>query len=248
MEEYLQEQRHVYDFSAANKGSLTAADTTGSGIFSPSSTISSVTSQDMTDFLGEFRQAYASLKQRKEGYLNKEELGEVLYILDQEPTEEQLTEMFNEVDIERKGSVEVDDFLVFLNAKLREGVKLQASSSVNNPNMNSAPQHNSPQLPQDNSQRAATGSPSKGQSGRAAHNWAVEGAAAAVPPTHPLSQQQHPPSSASSCSSCSSEKGDFRLQGSPAVGRRKSSGKFSKGKKSPTMVLWWGFQDLADTL
>eukprot|EP00996_Jenningsia_fusiforme_P001857 NODE_2714_length_1136_cov_25.558418_g2492_i0.p1 GENE.NODE_2714_length_1136_cov_25.558418_g2492_i0~~NODE_2714_length_1136_cov_25.558418_g2492_i0.p1 ORF type:complete len:272 (+),score=35.40 NODE_2714_length_1136_cov_25.558418_g2492_i0:58-873(+) len=81
----------------------------------------SVTSVDMADFLMEFRQAYSQITQskRSNGRLTKAELGDIIDFVAFPTPDRMLTDMFNEIDVEHEGSIDLEIFLARMNFKIQ---------------------------------------------------------------------------------------------------------------------------------
>mmetsp|Transcript_22692 Transcript_22692/g.38821 ORF Transcript_22692/g.38821 Transcript_22692/m.38821 type:complete len:237 (+) Transcript_22692:50-760(+) len=236
MQEYLEEQRKnitvnfgkadMASFNPSSSGMTAAADSlnvpsAAGSSFSPASTLSSVSSSDLCDFVLDFRQAYNNLRNvREPGKLTKNELGDVLYLLDQELPEEMLCEMFSEVDIERKGVVDFEAFLCIMGSRIKDGSSKNVSSARQSPPTASTPI----------TRRVST--PCTSERAAASARAAASGAAGVTPSiTGGVATPSWPPRPSSNASVTSSE-----------------AGKLGSGRKGKGQVLWWGFQDLAETL
>eukprot|EP00667_Euglena_gracilis_P020012 EG_transcript_21555 len=236
MEEYLEEQRRRFTFAAADVGPSEAAASSPlpagyarQPTFSPFSTLSSSTSSDISDFILELRQGYGNLKRvREPGKLSREELGDLLFLLDQDPTEELLSELFSEVDVERKGLVDFEQFLLTLQSKIGDAPKA-LSSSARATSQDSAWHH-----------RAITPTAATAAAARSAKHPAVGAVASATP--------GWPPRPASTASAVSERYCDANASIGSIGSGPGSGGKMASSRKGKSQVLWWGFQDLADTL
>jgi len=128
MEEYLSEHRRAFgvtfNTTSVSLSKAAAAETPPESYNrSLSSSFSSITSQEVGDFISDFRNAYYGLRIRKSnGLLTKDDLGEVLFLLDQEPAEDMLCELFGEMDKEKRGVIEVEPFLDILDKRLNPHV------------------------------------------------------------------------------------------------------------------------------
>ncbi|XP_064601551.1 calmodulin-A-like isoform X2 [Liolophura sinensis] len=61
--------------------------------------------------IGEFREAFTMFDRDGDGRITAKELGTVLRSLGQNPTEGELRDMINDVDIDGNGTIEFDEFL-----------------------------------------------------------------------------------------------------------------------------------------
>jgi hypothetical protein len=235
MEQYLREQRQSVGvfFNAADfqipVNSSQCADADAS-FASPSSTLSSVTSQELSDFITEFRQAHCNLRPRRNnGLLTKEELAEVFFLLDQEPSEEILNDMFNEVDAEGKGFVELESFLQVMERKLTFE-NMRALTPVSKSCSPPSSAHSAARRVVGPSQEYAAAICAAADSLRIS----------TVSPPH--SAQDKRPGSSTALSASSKTRRD-----SGGVKLNSSNGRKNSNNRTP-IILWWGFQDLADML
>lgn len=237
MEEYLREQRRVFgqNFSAACEQCCpaAAAQSTETQPISPGSTLSSVNSQDVGDFISEFRCAFSSLRPRKgKGLLTKDDMGEVLYFLDMDASEELLKELFSEIDVERRGAVDLETFLAAVGRKLSsDGLRASTPATRVTPPGSAA-----------SSKRSNLSGNTSGQSFVAAESSSVgcpHGSGATQRAPTPCNIQEKRPGSDSSTKS---------LAHRECARAKLNSSSGRKPAKNQPMVLWWGFQDLADTL
>ena len=65
----------------------------------------------------QYRKAFAVYGQEKDGKIQPEYLGTVIRCLGQNPTEAQIRDMKNEVDADRKGGIEFNEFLTMMQGK-----------------------------------------------------------------------------------------------------------------------------------
>ena len=65
----------------------------------------------------QYRRAFAVYGKEKDGKILPDHLGTVIRCLGQNPTEAQLRDMKNEVDAERKGTIEFHEFLTMMQRK-----------------------------------------------------------------------------------------------------------------------------------
>ncbi len=70
--------------------------------------------------IAEFRAAYEVFDKDKDGKISKKELGTVMRNLGQNPTEVELTEMINEVDIDGNGTIDFREFLGLMVRKMKD--------------------------------------------------------------------------------------------------------------------------------
>jgi hypothetical protein len=179
---------------------------------------SSASSLDITDFITELRQAYDALQSvREPGRLTREELGDILYLLDQDFTEELLSELFLEVDFEGRGSVDFETFLMTLQSWIGDGPRPASSRRA------SPPETPACQPPRARGAAVPALPPSRTKAAPGSGNGVPAVCARPISPTVATSERAHELTS---------------------IG---SSSKFPT-RKSRSQVLWWGFQDLADTL
>eukprot|EP01004_Peranema_trichophorum_P005182 NODE_4051_length_1238_cov_77.915695_g3479_i1.p1 GENE.NODE_4051_length_1238_cov_77.915695_g3479_i1~~NODE_4051_length_1238_cov_77.915695_g3479_i1.p1 ORF type:complete len:238 (-),score=37.03 NODE_4051_length_1238_cov_77.915695_g3479_i1:410-1123(-) len=237
MEHYLHDRRRAMNFSPADTYLSAALDPPPMSAVYPhsaasslsgtlSSTTSSIKSQDMADFVSEFRSVYANLPRvRAPGMLTKAELAEILFLLDQEATEDMLTEMFNEVDINGRGSVDFEAFLCVMASRIRDSVRGTSS-------MKSSPPSSAPNVSRTLMSTTEVAA-------------ASAAAAAGRPSGGPVVPSTPGQSRAPLTSSGNLYDAKMRRDSHASVGSKLTS---AGGRKPKPMILWWGFQDLADTL
>ena len=68
----------------------------------------------------EFREAFALFDKDGDGTITTKELGTVMKSLGQNPSEEELQEMVDEVDIDGNGEIDFEEFLLMMAKKMRE--------------------------------------------------------------------------------------------------------------------------------
>jgi calmodulin len=71
--------------------------------------------------LAEFRDAFGIFDKDGDGQITAAELGIVLQSLGQNPSEAELQEMVNEIDLDGNGTIEFDEFLYMMSRQMREG-------------------------------------------------------------------------------------------------------------------------------
>ncbi|KAF3627290.1 Calmodulin-3 [Capsicum annuum] len=72
------------------------------------------------DQIVEFQEAFNLFDKDGDGCISVEELATVIRSLDQNPTEEELQEMINEVDVDGNGTIEFTEFLNLMAKKIKE--------------------------------------------------------------------------------------------------------------------------------
>lgn len=70
--------------------------------------------------IAEFRTAFEIFDRDKDGKISKKELGTIMRNLGQTPTEVELTEMINEVDIDGNGTIDFREFLGLMVRKMKD--------------------------------------------------------------------------------------------------------------------------------
>ncbi|MCD7466178.1 myosin I light chain Cam2 [Datura stramonium] len=68
----------------------------------------------------EFQEAFSLFDKDGDGCISAEELATVIRSLDQNPTEEELQDMINEVDADGNGTIEFTEFLNLMAKKIKE--------------------------------------------------------------------------------------------------------------------------------
>ncbi len=68
----------------------------------------------------EYREAFEIFDITKDGYITVKELAQVMRSLNQEPSEEDLRKMINEVDYDNDGKINFDEFLTLMNSKNKD--------------------------------------------------------------------------------------------------------------------------------
>jgi calmodulin len=70
--------------------------------------------------LKEYRDAFEMFDKDKDGTITAKELANVMRSLNQEPTEQELNDMINEVDIDGNGRVDFEEFVALMNRRSKE--------------------------------------------------------------------------------------------------------------------------------
>ena len=68
----------------------------------------------------EFKEAFEIFDKDKDGYITTKELGDIMKNLGQSPSEAELQDMINEVDIDGNGTIDFKEFLGLMARKMRE--------------------------------------------------------------------------------------------------------------------------------
>jgi len=71
--------------------------------------------------ISEFREAFNIFDKDGDGRITAKELGTVMRSLGQNPSEAELQDMVNEVDLDGNGTIEFDEFLYMMSRQMREG-------------------------------------------------------------------------------------------------------------------------------
>ena len=78
-------------------------------------------SDNLTDEkIQEFKEAFKIFDKDKDGYITIKELGEIMKSLGQIPSESELHDMVNEVDIDGNGNIDFKEFLGLMARKMRD--------------------------------------------------------------------------------------------------------------------------------
>jgi calmodulin len=72
------------------------------------------------DKIAEFKEAFEIFDKNKDGYITIKELGEIMKNLGQTPTEAELTDMINEVDVDGNGNIDFKEFIGLMARKMRD--------------------------------------------------------------------------------------------------------------------------------
>jgi len=70
--------------------------------------------------LAEFKEAFCLFDKDGDGRITSQELGIVMQSLGQHPTQEELEDMINEMDVDGNGTVDFDEFIMMMSKKLSE--------------------------------------------------------------------------------------------------------------------------------
>ena len=70
--------------------------------------------------LKDFRNAFELFDKDKDGTITVKELANVMKTLNQDPSEHELAEMINEVDIDGNGAIDFDEFVQLMNRRCKE--------------------------------------------------------------------------------------------------------------------------------
>ena len=79
-----------------------------------------MTEQLTEDKISEFKEAFEIFDKDKDGFITIKELGEIMKNLGQSPTEAELQDMINEVDIDGNGNIDFKEFLGLMARKMRD--------------------------------------------------------------------------------------------------------------------------------
>ncbi len=72
------------------------------------------------DKIIEFKEAFEIFDKDKDGYITTKELGDIMKNLGQTPSEAELQDMINEVDIDGNGTIDFKEFLGLMARKMRD--------------------------------------------------------------------------------------------------------------------------------
>ena len=70
--------------------------------------------------INEFKEAFNIFDKDKDGYITTKELGDIMKNLGQSPSEAELQDMINEVDIDGNGTIDFKEFLGLMARKMRD--------------------------------------------------------------------------------------------------------------------------------
>ncbi len=68
----------------------------------------------------EYKDAFEMFDKNKDGVITTKELANIMRSLNQDPTEEELNEMIEEVDLDKNGEVDFEEFVTLMNRRSRE--------------------------------------------------------------------------------------------------------------------------------
>ena len=72
------------------------------------------------DMINEFKEVFNFFDKDKDGYITAKELGDLIRNLGQNPTEAEIQNMINEVDINNNGAIDFKEFLDIMLKKLKD--------------------------------------------------------------------------------------------------------------------------------
>lgn len=70
--------------------------------------------------IAEFKEAFSLFDKDGDGSITTKELGTIMRSLGQNPTEAELQDMINEVDVDGSGSIDFDEFLLMMAKKMKD--------------------------------------------------------------------------------------------------------------------------------
>ena len=73
--------------------------------------------------IAEFKEAFALFDKDSDGSITTSELGTVMRSLGQNPTEAELEDMINEVDVDGNGTIDFPEFLTLMARKMKVRIK-----------------------------------------------------------------------------------------------------------------------------
>jgi len=68
----------------------------------------------------EYKDAFEMFDKNKDGVITTKELAHIMRSLNQDPTEEELNEMIEEVDLDKNGEVDFEEFITLMNRRSKE--------------------------------------------------------------------------------------------------------------------------------
>ena len=68
----------------------------------------------------EYKDAFEMFDKNKDGVITTKELANIMRSLNQDPTEEELNEMIEEVDLDKNGEVDFEEFITLMNRRSKE--------------------------------------------------------------------------------------------------------------------------------
>ena len=81
-------------------------------------TESEMTNKMNEEQIAEFKEAFSIFDKNGDGAISREELGNVMKSLGQDPTETDLQDIINEVDADRDGAINFQEFLIMMGRKM----------------------------------------------------------------------------------------------------------------------------------
>ena len=72
------------------------------------------------DKMSEFKEAFEIFDKDRDGYITTKELGDIMKNLGQSPSEAELQDMINEVDLDGNGTIDFKEFLGLMARKMKE--------------------------------------------------------------------------------------------------------------------------------
>ncbi|BCS24045.1 translation elongation factor EF1B gamma [Aspergillus puulaauensis] len=72
------------------------------------------------DQISQYRDVFKIFDKDGNGHITAEELGEIMGSLGQNPTETELKDMVDELDLDRTGTIDFDEFLVMMSRKVKD--------------------------------------------------------------------------------------------------------------------------------
>jgi calmodulin len=72
------------------------------------------------DKIAEFKEAFEIFDKDRDGFITIKELGEIMKNLGQTPTDAELQDMINEVDVDGNGNIDFKEFLGLMARKMRD--------------------------------------------------------------------------------------------------------------------------------
>ena len=68
----------------------------------------------------EYKDAFEMFDKNKDGVITTKELANIMRSLNQDPTEEELNEMIEEVDLDKNGEVDFEEFVTLMNRRSKQ--------------------------------------------------------------------------------------------------------------------------------
>ena len=82
--------------------------------------------------IADFREAFSLFDHDENGSISSTELGDVLKALGQNPSQNELADMINEVDVDGNGTVEFAEFVILMTNKVKEMTREEEISEAFN--------------------------------------------------------------------------------------------------------------------